>query len=228
MRFREGICINCKHELQIDTNKITSTCPFCGMSYDVIKTIDGKNQLLEEKKYDELNELCTVILKGIFATIIAIIIGSYMVMALSPKQDDNSTEKPTNIVESTISENIAGKVDIGDKEKKEMDVVEPIDGKHIEKSKKLDTTESQQSADVFESGEKTTISNIADNEMMLLLGRILSMLKFIAFFNLGFGLIRLIIGIVNEDIEGVSGASLFLILNAFMLLCVSVITPFIT
>lgn len=64
--------------------------------------------------------------------------------------------------------------------------------------------------------------------MMLLLGRILSMLKFIAFFNLGFGLIRLIIGIVNEDIEGVSGASLFLILNAFMLLCVSVITPFIT
>lgn len=64
--------------------------------------------------------------------------------------------------------------------------------------------------------------------MMLLLGRILSMLKFIAFFNLGFGLIRLIIGIVNEDIEGVSGASLFLILNAFMLLCLLVITPFIT
>lgn len=241
MRFREGICINCKHELQIDTNKITSTCPFCGMNYDVIKTIGSKEQLLEEKKHTELKfkesgkegikaeetkdtNKSAVILKWIFATVIAILVGGYMVMALYPRQDDNSI-----VVESTISENITGNIDIDDKEKKEMDVVEPIDGKHKEKkSKKLDTTESQQSNDVFESGEKTTISNIADNEMTLLLGRILSMLKFIAFFNLGIGFIRLMIGIVNEDIEGVSRSTHFLILSTFMLLFISVIVPFIT
>lgn len=245
MRFREGICINCKHELQIDTNKITSTCPFCGMNYDVIKTIGSKERLLEEKKHAELkfkesgkegikaeetkdaNE-SVEILKWFFAIVIAILVGGYMVMALYPKQDDNSMVNPINIVESTISENITENIDIDDKEKKEMDVVEPIDGKHIEKkSKKLDTTESQQSDDVFESGEKTTISNIADNEMMSLLSRILPMLKFIACFNLGIGFIRLIIGIVNEDIEGVSGATHFLILSTFMLLCISVIVPFI-
>ena len=246
MRFREGICINCKHEIQIDTTKITSTCPFCGMSYDVIKTIDNKERLLEEKKHAELKfkesgkkgikteetkdtNGSVVILKWIFTTVIAILVGGFMVMALYPKQDDNSTVNTINIVESTISENITGKVDIDDKEKKEMDVVEPIDGKHIEKkSEKLDTTESQQSDDVFESGEKTTISNIADNEMMLLLGKILQILRFIVCFNLGIGFIRLIIGIVNEDIEGVSGATHFLILSAFMLLCISVISPFIT
>jgi len=240
MRFREGICINCKHELQIDTNKITSTCPFCGMNYDVIKTIDNKEQLLEEKKHAELKfkesgkkgikteEIkdtngSAVILKWIFAIIIAIIIGGYILMVLYPKQDDNSTVNPVNSVESSISENIAGKVDIGDKEKKEMDVVEPIDGKHIEKKSKnldtIDTTESQQSADVFESGEKATISNIVDNEMMLLLGKILPILKFIAFFNLVIGLIRIIIGILNGNIEGVSGVSIFLmIIIAFILL----------
>lgn len=244
MRFRVGICINCKHEIQIDTTKITSTCPFCGMSYDVIKTIDNKERLLEEKKHAELKfkesgkkgikteetkdtNGSVVILKWIFTTVIAILVGGFMVMALYPKQDDNSTVNTINIVESTISENITGKVDIDDKEKKEMDVVEPIDGKHIEKkSKKLDTTESQQSDDVFESGEKTTISNIVDNKM-LLLGKILQILKFTIFINFVIGMIRIIIGIINEDIEGISGAIRFLILSASMLLFISVIVPLI-
>lgn len=219
MRFREGICINCKHELQIDTNKTTSTCPFCGIHYDVIKTIDSKERLLEEKKYDELKfkesenegikteevKESAAILKWIFAAIIAILIGGYTIMALYPKQADNSTENPTNIVESTISESIAEKVNTDDKDKKEMEVIEPIDNKL---------------------GENPTVSNIVDNKM-LLLGKILQILKFTIFINFVIGMIRIIIGIINEDIEGISGAIRFLILSASMLLFISVIVPLI-
>ena len=154
-----------------------------------------------------------------------------MVMALYPKQDDNSTVNPINIVESTISENATGEVNT-DKDKKEMDVVDSRNSEHIEKKvpEELDkepVMESQEPNGDFELGENPTVSNIADNEMTLLLDKVLQMLKIILFFNLGIGLIRFIIGIVNEDIEGLSGAISFLILSTFTLLFISVVVPFI-
>lgn len=48
MRFVNGICLECKHEIQIDTNKITATCPFCGSLYNVEETINQKDNVLSE------------------------------------------------------------------------------------------------------------------------------------------------------------------------------------
>jgi len=48
MRFVNGICLECKHEIQIDTNKITATCPFCVSLYIVEETINQKDNLLYE------------------------------------------------------------------------------------------------------------------------------------------------------------------------------------
>lgn len=48
MRFVNGICLECKHEIQIDTNKITATCPFCVSLYNVEETINQKDNLLYE------------------------------------------------------------------------------------------------------------------------------------------------------------------------------------
>lgn len=56
MRFINGICLNCKHELQIDTNKATATCPFCGALYDVQETISQKDLILSELNENKIRE----------------------------------------------------------------------------------------------------------------------------------------------------------------------------
>ena len=50
MRFSNGFCLECKHELQIDTTKKTATCPFCGNLYNVEAAITQKDRIVHEIK----------------------------------------------------------------------------------------------------------------------------------------------------------------------------------
>ncbi|MFR2451703.1 MAG: PDZ domain-containing protein [Clostridia bacterium] len=66
MRFVNGICLECKHELQIDTTKITATCPFCGSLYDVEETIKKRDNVLSElKENNKIKKLYHDVEKGV-------------------------------------------------------------------------------------------------------------------------------------------------------------------
>lgn len=66
MRFVNGICLECKHELQIDTTKITATCPFCGSLYDVEETINKRDNILSElNKNKKIKKLYRDVEKGV-------------------------------------------------------------------------------------------------------------------------------------------------------------------
>lgn len=53
MKFKKGICPNCKEELQINEKRKLTTCPFCGMEYNVKETLILKDGLIEEKKAEK-------------------------------------------------------------------------------------------------------------------------------------------------------------------------------
>ena len=70
MRFVNGICLECKHEIQIDTNKITATCPFCGSLYNVEETINQKDNVLSElNENKKIKKLYHYVEKGVSVSV---------------------------------------------------------------------------------------------------------------------------------------------------------------
>jgi hypothetical protein len=53
VRFEEGYCPCCKHELQMDTTQNMLTCPFCGTYYNVENALFDKAIIYKEKIKEE-------------------------------------------------------------------------------------------------------------------------------------------------------------------------------
>ena len=236
MRFHEGICINCKHELQLDTTKKTSTCPFCGVNYDVVKTINNKETLLEEKRQLELNESKnkkienktdnTDDIKGppfiIFIVIAMVALGVMCLMLhfLYPEQHENF-QNSTN-TEAVIDEETMDEID-SVTDKNEQDAIEPSGDQLVKEELGAEDDESmmetQLSNEDFKLGENTM-----NRETRLLLDRIISIMKVMFSINLFIGLIRLILARLHDDFESASCATGFMILSVFLLMISSAIT----
>lgn len=56
MKFIEGYCPHCKKELQINQEKETSVCPFCGMEYIVKDAIDCKEIIKNENREQNMEK----------------------------------------------------------------------------------------------------------------------------------------------------------------------------
>lgn len=172
MRFKESICPKCKNELQVDSTKTIATCPFCGTNYDVINTINKKDELLKQKIYQETKENDNYAKKVRCSTknndekkdvsqtlisiiIIAMIIGSCLILAfVYPKQDKDEANQPNIGVESTqsIAEDISN----------EYETANVAIGKKIKKATKEETLSNAQAQPIDENGKDIGEQNPED------------------------------------------------------------------
>lgn len=246
MRFKEGICPNCKHELQIDSNKITSTCPFCGMNYDVPRTISSKDVLLqqklqqEEKKKNEKKKSVEIISKHkndvnkssdrfIFIAIIASIIGCCLILAfVYPKQEGNDIPKQSDNVESTIAESISDKnvvhIDITETESN-INISEATNKETVSNEKTQENTSQKSSLSNkdLKSGENLTYISTIKKQVTSLIIALLSIMRYVILFGVFIGFFQLVMSMVHENSEGVSYAICFMLIMAVIQIVISII-----
>lgn len=162
MKFKKGICPNCKEELQINEKRKLATCPFCGTEYNVRKTLILKDELIEEKnaekkaksekskidneqnepaiKYYEVLSINKNFIVAIFGAISIALLILALIFLYPAQTTDEVTEQITK--ETTVSTNILTEESEKHSEQEETGVTLQImddDGNIIEEWTSTDT-----------------------------------------------------------------------------------------